>query len=144
MKNLLIRKVKLIDSLHIKNLFLQLKHSLQEKIILKNIKTYKNSKKNIILVAEINKKILGCIAVQIIEAFHDPHPLARVVAIVVDENYRNKKIGSKLLKEAERHSKKIGCKEIELRSSFHWENAHIFYKKRAYKKNPKFYFLKKI
>ncbi|MFD2681920.1 GNAT family N-acetyltransferase [Bacillus seohaeanensis] len=58
----------------------------------------------------------------------------RIVALVVDSNYRNQGIGKKLLEEAEMWARKIGANGIGLNSGNRSEriNAHNFYKNRGY------------
>ncbi|MEK3889842.1 GNAT family N-acetyltransferase [Bacillus sp. FSL K6-3431] len=59
---------------------------------------------------------------------------ARVIAFVVDSNYRNKGIGRLLLTEAEKCAKKLGAEGIGLNSGNRSErdNAHQFYKHMGY------------
>ena len=58
----------------------------------------------------------------------------RIVALVVDPNYRNKGIGKKLLEEAECWARNIGATGIGLNSGNRQEriDAHKFYRNRGY------------
>jgi GNAT superfamily N-acetyltransferase len=68
---------------------------------------------------------------------------ARIETTIVDENYRRKGIGSKLIKKCEEKAKEMNCKLIELDSAISRENAHKFYEENGYEKRG-FLFWKKI
>jgi GNAT superfamily N-acetyltransferase len=59
---------------------------------------------------------------------------ARIIAFVVDSNYRNKGIGKLLIKEAERWARNQGADSIALNSGNRPErkDAHQFYKRMGY------------
>jgi GNAT superfamily N-acetyltransferase len=54
--------------------------------------------------------------------------------MVVDEKFRGKGFGTKLIEETIRDSKSKGLKRLELDSGFHREKAHDFYMKLGFEK----------
>ena len=82
----------------------------EEKRIKKSIK----SRKGIFLVAEIDNKIVGLIDGYIMESIYYNEKISYLAHLCVDEKYRNKEIGSKLIEEFSEISKKKGAKYITL------------------------------
>ena len=85
------------------------------------------------LVAEEDKKIIGLIFGEKLKAGG-----SIVWAITVSREHRNKKIGSKLLKEFESNAKKDKCRWVVLYSTTKSKKAVEFYKKRNYDIGQKF------
>ncbi|MCV9887189.1 GNAT family N-acetyltransferase [Metabacillus halosaccharovorans] len=86
------------------------------------------------LVAEYDGKVVGMIGFHTGVLYNSDGIYARVIAFVVDSNYRNKGIGRRLLSEAEKYAKNLGSDGIGLNSGnrAERENAHQFYKKMGY------------
>ncbi|SFA50862.1 N-acetylglutamate synthase, GNAT family [Parageobacillus thermantarcticus] len=86
------------------------------------------------LVAEMNGKVVGMIGLCTGVLYEKDGLYARVIAFVVDSNYRNKGIGKLLIKEAERWARNQGAHSIVLNSGNRPErkNAHEFYKHMGY------------
>ena len=87
------------------------------------------------LVAEYDGKVVGMIGFHTGVLYNSDGIYARILAFVVDSNYRNKGIGRRLLSEAERQAKNLGADGIGLNSGnrAERENAHQFYKKMGYR-----------
>jgi GNAT superfamily N-acetyltransferase len=83
------------------------------------------------LVAEMDGKVVGMIGLCTGIFYEKDGLYARIVAFVVDYNYRNKGIGKLLLKEAERWARNQGANSIGLNSGNRPErkDAHEFYKR---------------
>lgn len=86
------------------------------------------------LVAEYDGKVVGMIGFHTGVLYNSDGIYARVIAFVVDSNYRNKGIGLRLLSEAEKYAKNLGADGIGLNSGKRAEReyAHQFYKKMGY------------
>lgn len=80
-----------------------------------------------ILVAEVEGRIVG----QILMVPYGGH-VAFLFRLTVDQNYREKGVGSTLLESAEKLLKKKGLKEIALFVNDDKENLKEYYKKRDY------------
>ncbi len=85
------------------------------------------------------KKIIGFISLVFNLTIHDLGLVATINEIVIDKNYRNKKVGSILLENAIGDAKSRGCTEIEVSSSLDRKTAHQFYKKHGFKEVGKFF-----
>jgi GNAT superfamily N-acetyltransferase len=86
------------------------------------------------LLASYDGNIVGMIGLVKAFNYEMDGSYVRIVALVVDTNYRKKGIGEKLLEEAESWARKIGATGIGLNSGNRPEriNAHNFYKNRGY------------
>jgi len=85
------------------------------------------------------KRVVGFISLSFKLTIHDLGLVAIVNELVIDENYRNKRIGSILLKNAIEEAKYRDCVEIEVSSSIERTDAHIFYKKHGFEEVGKFF-----
>lgn len=90
--------------------------------------------------------IVGLIAVSIRELFVIEGRKLFVEALVVDENFRGRKIGEKLLKFAEDYGRKMGCSIVELTSGKRREKDGTlrFYNRLGYGDRDKNYLSKNI
>jgi GNAT superfamily N-acetyltransferase len=86
------------------------------------------------MVAEEDGKVVGMIGLYTGILYNKDGLYARVIAFVVDSNYRNKGIGKLLINEAERWARNQGADSIGLNSGNRPErdNAHQFYKRMGY------------
>lgn len=85
------------------------------------------------------KRVVGFISLSFNFIIHDLGSVATINELVIDENYRNKRIGSILLKNAIEEAKYRDCVEIEVSSSIERKEAHIFYKKHGFEEVGKFF-----
>jgi GNAT superfamily N-acetyltransferase len=84
--------------------------------------------------AEVNGKVIGFCAMAIVNNFWQEGHKAYVYAMIVDDSFRGKGIGTNLLEKAFEIAKIMGCKKIELDSGFPREKAHKFYEKIGFEK----------
>lgn len=86
------------------------------------------------LVADYEGEIVGMIGFHTGFSYNDDGIYARIIALVVDSNYRSKGIGKLLLTEAENCARNLGATGIGLNSGnrSERERAHQFYKDRGY------------
>ncbi|MGG4166469.1 GNAT family N-acetyltransferase [Rossellomorea vietnamensis] len=86
------------------------------------------------LVADYEGKVVGMVGFHTGVLFNTDGIYARVIAFVVDSNYRSKGIGRLLLTEAEIFAKNLGANGIGLNSGNRTErkNAHQFYEMMGY------------
>ena len=72
-------------------------------------------KSNVIFVAEYENKLIGSITLIIEQKFiHNLSKYVRIEDVIVDNNYKNKGIGTKLVSYAIQYSKNIGAFKITL------------------------------
>lgn len=110
----IIRWGKETDAPFLVPLIQQLGYSLTPEEILERIKLYTSHPDYALFVAEVNKQIVGLLALHLLIPFHDAHLTARVVSLVVDQAARRQKVASHLLKKAESYAKDKKCSIIEL------------------------------
>ena len=97
-----------------------------DKKVMNNIIKNKNE---VILVAKLNKQIIGAIYAEILSEY------CMVKKLIVDTIFRNKGVGTKLLKELEKYTRKKKCKKMHFLTNIEDEQFHSFLEKNKY--NPK-------
>jgi GNAT superfamily N-acetyltransferase len=85
-----------------------------------------------LLVSLAEDSVNAFIALHIFEMFHSIGKVGRITAFCVDQNFRSKGIGSKVLKEAELYLINNNCSRIEVTSNNRRKEAHSFYLNRDY------------
>jgi len=145
--NIRIRKSNYSDDKDVLRLIKQLEPQftnydikIAEKIFKKIVDDENYLNKLAILSGEGDKeRVVGSISLCFNFAIHDLGLVATINELVIDENYRNKRIGSILLKNAIEEAKYRDCVEIEVSSSLERVDAHKFYKKYGFKEVGKFF-----
>jgi GNAT superfamily N-acetyltransferase len=86
------------------------------------------------LVAELNGEVVGMAGLNIGFFYENDGSYVRIIAFVVDKNYRRKRIGKKLIQEAESWAREQGAIAIALNSGNRGErkDAHQFYSNMGY------------
>lgn len=95
------------------------------------------------IVAEHAHSIIGFCSLSVMVTLWSEGKLGHIDELIVDEGFRGKGVGSRLLEEITRRAEKKGCKKIELESDLHRKDAHRFYLDRGYIK-ASYSFWKKI
>ncbi len=134
MKNLNIRKPTLAGVEGLVKLIDQLGYSIGDDEMKRNLFKYLSLKNQDVWIAEIDEKIVGCIAVAITNYFHSESSFLRIIMMVVDKKYRRKGIGSKLMKTMEGYAIDMHSSHIEVSSGIHRKEMgfHEFYKHLGY------------
>lgn len=83
----------------------------------------------IALVAELDGRVVGCLATSIMPVLHRPKPVGRISMMVVEEGLRSQGIGERLVRTAEAWLKEQGCGLIEVTSNMKRTDAHRFYQR---------------
>ena len=86
----------------------------------------------LLLVAKIEEKVVGFIALHVYDVLHLPAPEGRISSLCVDENIRGTGVGNTLLKAAEEFFKDSGCYKIVLNSNLKRPETHQYYLNRGY------------
>ena len=86
------------------------------------------------LIALDKDTLIGFINIRFEHGFKDEGKVAFFDEFVVDETWRGKGVGSKLLKEAQSYMKDKGCKAVYFESAFHRTESYEFYLKRGFQK----------
>jgi GNAT superfamily N-acetyltransferase len=94
-------------------------------------------------IAICNDRIVGFASMTIRNSLWQEGYLGHIDELVVDERFRGEGIGTRLLDEMIKVSKKRSCKKIELDSAFHRKEAHRFYESKGFE-NRAFVFSKDL
>ena len=86
------------------------------------------------IVGKAAQEVVGFISLRIIRNLWAQGNLLYIEELVVDEKYRNMKIGSSLIEQAIKFAEENRCKGIEVTSAFHRHDAHRFYEKCGFAK----------
>ena len=96
----------------------------------KLIQNYISEKdKKMILVAEIDSKVVGIISLVFLLRLNRTKPEAWIPDFIVDQEYRNKGIGRDLLKKCIEIARRKKCWRIRLETGLSRKRAQRFYKK---------------
>lgn len=95
------------------------------------------------LVARTGQRVAGFMSLRIISSLWAQGNYLYIQELVVDEKFRNLKIGSSLLAEAQKFAEMNECKTVEVTSALYRLDAHRFYELGGFEKKA-FHFLREI
>ena len=87
-----------------------------------------------VLVAESEGNVIGCLSTSSMHVLHRPAPVGRISMMVVDEQFRGRKIGAAMIREAERLLASRGCQLVEVTSNNRRVDAHRFWESNGYER----------
>jgi GNAT superfamily N-acetyltransferase len=88
----------------------------------------------IVLVAELDGAVVGCLSTAVTRVLHRPAPVGRISMMVVDKARRSRGIGAMLVHAAEQALAAQGCYMVEVTSHVRRTEAHRFYERLGYEK----------
>lgn len=94
----------------------------------------KNSER--VLVAVYNSEVVGYLHAQIYKTLYFEE-LINFLGLAVSKEYRNKKVGTKLVNEIENWAKEKGINKVRVNSGFSRKEAHEFYRSLGYNNEKK-------
>ena len=86
------------------------------------------------LLVEEDGRVLGFGGLQVSASYEHDTPVARIVAMVVDEAARRKGIGAALVRALEARATDMGAGKIVVTSASRRADAHAFYEKLGYER----------
>ena len=98
------------------------------KHFVKLIQNYISERDKMILVAEIDSKVVGLISLVFLPRLNRNKPEAWIPDFIIDQEYRNKGIGRELLKKGIEIARKEKCWRIRLETGLSRKGAQRFYK----------------
>ena len=134
MTNLQIRKASDSDYSEIKKLVKQLYDNLEVKDGKEKVLSFKkfsnliNDHSIMILVAKINSNTLGYLTLNFNKTLLDIGISAIIDELVIDTDFRGKGLGKRLVAEAVKNAKELGCSEIGVGTEIENTDARDFYK----------------
>jgi ribosomal protein S18 acetylase RimI-like enzyme len=97
-----------------------------------------------VLVADLDGQVIGFVALHMIPRFeHDDH-IARILALVVDANARERGLGGHLMAEAERIAAEAGAAFVEITAGHHRPEARRLYESLGYDASVTTYLRKRL
>ena len=134
---MLIRQAQPPDARSISNLLAQLGYpDIQEEMALEKIKIHTMAGYHM-LIAEIDSQVVGFIALHWFELSHWEGRMGRMTAFCIDEKFRSRGIGKKLLDASEKFLHTQGCIKFEVTSNARRTRTHGFYLKNGYQEDSK-------
>jgi GNAT superfamily N-acetyltransferase len=88
----------------------------------------------LVLAAELDGVVVGCLSTSIMRVLHRPAPVGRISMMVVDEALRGRGIGAVLVRAAEEALAEQGCHMVEVTSHARRTEAHRFYEQLGYER----------
>jgi ribosomal protein S18 acetylase RimI-like enzyme len=140
---ILIRPARETDAEVLSTLLYQLGHPSTPEHIRRQLARFASSDSETVLVADVEGRVAGLLALQITRQFHQAPPLARIIDLCVLNSHRGRHIGQRLIKEAERIALKIGCDKLEVTASNFRKRAHQFYQRNGLEPTHR-YFAKRL
>ena len=127
MEEISIKKAEVRHAPQMAELLGQLGYPADPGEVRKKISALSNSRSDYIWLAHSQEKMVGLLAFHLTPLLHAPGSLGRITALVVDEDFRGKGIGRRLVETAEEWGWDRECTRIELTSGDQRSRAHHFY-----------------
>jgi GNAT superfamily N-acetyltransferase len=89
-----------------------------------------------VLVAELDGRVAGVIALSAIHLLERGQPSCRITALVVRPELRRQGIATSLLTEADQEARRQGCFRLEVTSRPERPAAHAFYEQAGFSERP--------
>ncbi len=97
-----------------------------------------------VFVATASDEVVGFVAVHVMPRFEHGDRIARVLALVVDEDARERGFGRELMGAAEAHARDRGCAFIEVTAGRHRPGALQLYESAGYEAGVVAYLRKRL
>jgi GNAT superfamily N-acetyltransferase len=92
-----------------------------------------------VVLAELDGGAVGLAHLQVTPAIEHQRPVARIAALVVDEQHRGRGIGRALVDELETEARQRGCGLLFLTTSERRDDAHAFYEQLGFEQSGRRY-----
>lgn len=96
------------------------------------LRRWQADERGALIVAELDGVVAGVAALYAVPQLQYDESRGRLVALVVDASARGQGVGGKLVAEAEREARRLGCRELEITSRRTRPEAHSFYRGLGY------------
>lgn len=127
-----IRAVTDADAPSLARLITQLGYPTSEAEIRSRLAAFAGNPDYAVWVAELGGRVVGLTGVFLHYAIEFDGAYGRLLGLVVDESYRGRGIGKRLLEEVEAWLKERGVKKLTLTSGRQRKEAHVFYRRLGY------------
>ena len=129
-----IRPVRYDDASRLAILLGQLGYPSTEQEVLDRLAYWTDEPASMLLaVADDNDSLLGVAALHVTPILEITGKFGRIVALVVDDTARRRGVGTMLMTAVEDRARSAGCLFMEVTSSQHRRQAHLFYERHGYR-----------
>lgn len=122
-----VRPLRPDDAGSVTRLLDQLGYPAEESEVRERIDAWTHDDRGVAVGVIVEDRIAGCAAIHVIPFFERPGARARLVALVVDAEYRRRGIASMLIERCRDFALRHGATEIEVTSRRTRAEAHPFY-----------------
>jgi RimJ/RimL family protein N-acetyltransferase len=123
-----VRRARFADAPALARLLTELGYSQNAEQTHAQLTAWAGDPRGIVLIAESDGSPAGFAAAYATRRMEQPGSFARVVALAVDAARQRSGLGRRLLTAVEAWAAELGCREIEITSSRHRDDAHAFYR----------------
>lgn len=110
----------------------QLGYPAEDSTVDERLDYWLNDPASALIGAYIAGELAGVVALHVSPLLEVTGKWARIVALVVDEEHRGKDIGRRLVEDAERRARELGCLRMEVTSSRRRDDAHRLYRRQGF------------
>ena len=131
-ENISIREATLADAHSIAELLDQLGYIAAPQAVATKLEYLSNNANDRVLVAVIDSTVVGSISLHVLPLFETPGNMGRITSLVINEKFRSRGIGHKMVRAAEDWFATKGCEKVEVTSADRRLDAHRFYEQQGY------------
>jgi GNAT superfamily N-acetyltransferase len=124
-----IREVRVADARRIAELLGQLGYPADEDAVGRRLERLEGSETDATWVAEDGGELVGLVGIHVSQVLAYDGDAAKVSEIVVDDRYRRRGIGGRLMEVAEEEARRRGCVVLFLTTAERRKDAHAFYRR---------------
>jgi len=123
-----VREVRVADARRIAELLGQLGYPADEDAVGRRLERLERSETDATWVAEADGELVGLVGIHVSQVLAYDGDAAKVSEIVVDDRYRRRGIGARLMEVAEGEARRRGCVVLFLTTAERRKDAHAFYR----------------
>jgi GNAT superfamily N-acetyltransferase len=124
-----VREVRVADAGRIAELLGQLGYPADEDAVGRRLERLERSETDATWVAEADGELVGLVGIHVSQVLAYDGDAAKVSEIVVDDRYRRRGIGARLMEVAEGEARRRGCVVLFLTTAERRKDAHAFYRR---------------
>jgi N-acetylglutamate synthase-like GNAT family acetyltransferase len=123
------REARIADAGQIAELLGQLGYPADEDSVRRRLERLGRSEADATWVAEADGELVGLVGIHVSQVLAYDGDAAKVSEIVVDDRYRRRGIGARLMQVAEEEARRRGCVVLFLTTAERRKDAHAFYRR---------------